>query len=119
MSLALQEKPGVKFLEVDLSGKLSTQDYERFKSEFKALLHSQRKVRLLVRMHDFHGWTAGALWEEIKFDFKHFSDIERIVLVGDQKWEENMSKLCKPFTRAEVRFFSPSQVNEAQLWLES
>ena len=31
---------------------------------------------MLVEMHDFHGWTAGAIWEDIRFDAKHFTDIE-------------------------------------------
>jgi len=29
-------------------------------------------------MTGFHGWDAGALWEDIKFDIKHFGDIERL-----------------------------------------
>ena len=55
---------------------------------------------MLVRLHDFHGWTAGALWEDIKFDLKHFAHIERLALVGDRKWEAGMAVFCKPFTTA-------------------
>ena len=42
-------------------------------------------------MKDFHGWDAGALWEDIKFDLKHFSDIERVAMVGEKKWQKGMS----------------------------
>jgi hypothetical protein len=70
-------------------------------------------------MIDFHGWNTGALWEDIKFGLKHFMDIERIAMVGDKKWEKGMSAFCKPFTTAKIRYFDPSQVEEARTWLES
>jgi len=34
-------------------------------------------------MEDFQGWDAGALLEDVKFDVKHFSDIEWLAFVGD------------------------------------
>lgn len=29
-------------------------------------------------MHDFHGWQATTLWEDVQFDLKYFNDIERL-----------------------------------------
>ena len=68
-------------------------------------------------MHDFHGWTAGALWEDIKFDMHHWKDIERLALVGETKWEAGMAAFCKPFTKATVRYFDQSQMEEARKWI--
>ena len=76
------------------------------------------KVRILFQMHDFHGWQAGALWEDIKFDMKHFADIERLALVGDKKWEKGMATFCRPFTTAKIRFFSPDEIETAKKWLQ-
>jgi sigma-B regulation protein RsbU (phosphoserine phosphatase) len=28
-------------------------------------------------MHGFHGWNAGALWEDTKFAVKHFGDLDQ------------------------------------------
>jgi hypothetical protein len=70
-------------------------------------------------MQHFDGWTLGAFWEEIKFDVKHFRDIDRVAFVGDKKWEASMSKFCRPFTTAEIRFFPPEKKEEARAWLES
>ena len=64
-------------------------------------------------MHDFHGWTLGAVWEDVKFDLRHFSHIERLALVGDTKWEAGMAMFCKPFTTAKVRYFDESKAEEA------
>ena len=73
---------------------------------------------MLVEMHNFHGWTAGALWEDIKFDAKHFNDIERIAIVAETKWEHDMTIFCKPFTSAKIRYFDHIAGNEARTWLE-
>jgi hypothetical protein len=48
-------------------------------------------LRILFIMDDFHGWTAGAMWEDTKFDLKHWKDIERLAIVGETKWEKGMA----------------------------
>jgi hypothetical protein len=110
---------GSKVLWVQASGKFSAEDYQHFVPEVERLISKLGKIRILVEMHDFHGWDAGALWEDIKFDFKHFSDIERLAIVGDKKWEEWMAKFCKPFTTAAIRYFDVAQTEEAQAWIQA
>ncbi len=39
-------------------------------------------------MHDFHGWSAGVLWEGVKFDWKHYGDIERLAIVGEKSGKQ-------------------------------
>jgi hypothetical protein len=58
-----------------------------------------------------------ALWEDIKFDVKHFSDIERIAMVGERKWQKGMATFCKPFTTAKVRYFERSDLEAAREWI--
>jgi hypothetical protein len=48
---------------------------------------------------------------------KHFSDIERLAMVGDKKWQHGMATFCKPFTKATVRYFDQAQAAEARTWL--
>jgi len=68
-------------------------------------------------MRDFHGWRLGALWQDIKFDLRHFKQIVRIALVGETKWQEWMSAICVPFTTGEIRFFHHDQLEAARGWL--
>ncbi|EEF59357.1 STAS/SEC14 domain-containing protein [Pedosphaera parvula] len=117
MSIQLAQEPGTALLEIELTGKLKKEDYEAFVPKLEALIKAGRKPRLLVSMHDFHGWTAGAIWEDIKFDLHHFSDIDRIAFVGDKSWEKGMSTFCKPFTTAKIRFFTPDEIDKAREWL--
>ena len=83
MSVELHEDG--KILMIKLTGKLTKDDYEHFIPEVERLVKQHGKLRMLVQMHDFHGWTAGALWQDIKFDLKHFRDIERLALVGEKR----------------------------------
>ena len=117
MTIAVQELAGRGFVEIDLTGKLSGEDYEVYRPRIEQLIREHGKLRLLVHMHDFHGWTPGGLWQDMKFDVKHFKDLERIAFIGDKKWEEGMSKFCKAFTTAEVRFFEESRIDAAREWL--
>jgi len=119
MTLNLTERAQGKTLEVKVSGKLTHEDYRLFVPEFEGLVNQHGKIRVLFEMVDFHGWEAGALWDDLKFDFKHFSDIERLAMVGDRKWEKGMSIFCKPFTAAKIRYFDHSQFEDAKAWLEA
>jgi SpoIIAA-like len=117
MSIELQEKNGGKTLEVVVSGKLDKDDYDRFVPEVERLIRQHKKISVLFEMHDFHGWKAGALWEDIKFDAKHFSDIERLAMVGNKDWEKWMSIFCRPFTAAQIRYFEHEQLDQARAWI--
>lgn len=117
MSVKLQEQDGGKILNVELTGKLRHEDYQHFVPEFEKLVDRHGKIRVLFEMVDFHGWEAAAAWDDIKFDVKHFSDIERIAMVGDKAWEHGLSVFCKPFTRAKLRYFDRSVADEARDWI--
>jgi hypothetical protein len=117
MKVELKELDDGKLLEVHLTGKMIKKDYETFLPAVERLVKQHGKIRMLVEMHDFHGWTACALWEDIKFDAKHFTDIERLAIVGETKWEKGMATFCKPFTTAKVRYFDHTKAAEAQDWL--
>ena len=119
MTVALEEKVDGKVLELQVTGKLAKSDYEQFVPKVEQLIQQHGKIRVLLRTNDFHGWTAGALWEDIKFDARHFRDIERLAIVGEKKWEKGMATFCKPFTTATVRFFEPEQADEARSWIEA
>ena len=118
MSIALVQDAAQKYLSVTVSGKLQTADYARLVPQVERLIRSHGKLHILLILYDFHGWTAGAMWEDIKFDARHFSDIAKLAVVGEAKWEKGMAAFCKPFTAAKVRYFSQEEIAAAQAWVE-
>jgi hypothetical protein len=119
MAINFTEKQGGKVLEVLVTGKLAHEDYLHFVPKFEELIGRHGKIRVLFEMVDFHGWKAGALWDDVKLDIFHFSDIERLAIVGETQWEEGMSVFCRPFTTAKIRYFDHTKAHEAREWLES
>ena len=107
-----------KVIEVEVRGKLTREAYHEFVPTTEAAIKKYGKVRILFVMHDFHGWDAGALWEDIKFDVKHFSHIERLAIVGETKWEKAMSLFCRPFTTASIKYFDHTDLEKAREWIQ-
>jgi hypothetical protein len=117
MAIEFREEQNGREIEVHASGTLTAQDYTHFVPEFERLVQRHGKLRVLFDMTGFQGWNAGALWEDVKFDFKHFGDIERLAMVGNRKWEHAMAMFCKPFTKATIRYFDQADAALARQWL--
>lgn len=100
-----------------MSGKLHDADYKQFVQLVDAEIARDGKVNVLAQFHDFHGWDAKALWDDIKFSTTHCTRIKRIALVGDKTWERWMAAVCKPFTMAKVRYFHAAEIDAAKAWL--
>ncbi len=117
MSIQITEQLGTNLVTVHCRGKVLKSDYESFVPEFELLVKKLGKLRILFDLTGFEGWEPSALWDEIKFDVKHFPDIERIATVGENKWEEFLAMLFKPFIAAKTRYFDSDQIDEAKQWL--
>jgi hypothetical protein len=102
---------------VKLSGRLHDEDYRRFVPMIESILTAEGKVRLFVQFEEFEGWDMHAAWDDFKFALNHYSDFERIAMVGDRRWEKWMASVCKPFTKAKVKYFDRSEVDAAWTWL--
>ena len=64
MPIQLDEQHGGNLLAVHITGKLVKADYEHFVPEFERLFREHGKLCVLFDMTGFHGWDAGALWED-------------------------------------------------------
>ena len=117
MPIQLTEVGGGKVLAVHVSGKLEKADYAVFVSTFERLASQFGKLGVMFDMTDFHGLEISAAWEDIKFAAKHFSDIERLAMGGEKKWQHGMAIFCKPFTKAAVRYYDQVDAIEARKWL--
>lgn len=117
MSIQLEEENGGKIIVIRVGGKLVKADYKYFVPEFDRLIEKHGKLQVLFDMTDFHGWEISALWEDLKFDLQHLTDIERMAMVGENKWQHAMAKLSKPFTTATIRYFDHTDTTAARQWL--
>ena len=98
-------------------GKLTKEDYAGFVLEFEDCVRKLGKLRVLFDITHFDGWQADGIWEEVKFDVKHNSDIRRLAVVGDEKWHHVLVAALKPVAFAETKYFSQPEADQARQWL--
>ena len=99
-----------------VQGKLTEQDYEATMPQLEEAIRRAGKLRLLITLSDFHGWTPSALMDDLKFDMRHRKDFDRMAIVGEKTWQKLGTKISAPFFGGEVRWFD--QEEPARDWLE-
>jgi nucleotide-binding universal stress UspA family protein len=102
-----------------LSGTLTRDDYRKYLPRIEEAIRAHGKVSVLVHIEPLSGIKFGALWEELKFDLKHFRHFKRIALVGDKKWHEWSISFASHLTSAEGRYFPSTDLDEAWRWIRS
>jgi hypothetical protein len=107
---------GEPYVEATISGKLVAEDYRVLSEATDEVLQDHEAINLLVRVEDFEGFTAGALWQDLKFDLSHLGQIRRLAIAGETRLQETVSRFSVPFTKAEIRFFGPDEPDAARQW---
>ena len=116
MSLSMQhERDNIYRLE--MSGFLRKADFEECETVLASELRRVGQVRLLFVLRDFEGWEPHTGWNDLTFYVKHCDNIERIAIVGDDRWRsETMMFAAAGLRTAPVKFFSEDLAG-ARTWL--
>ena len=111
------ETLGARGLELDIEDKLEKDDYLDFTPIAEAKIAEYGDINLLIRLSDFSGWSPAALWEDLKFDVRHYGDVDRLALVSESEKDDWMATVSKPFTRATVKHFVMDDLDRARRWI--
>lgn len=117
MSVAVRDLGGGA-IELNVEGQLQAEDYEDFEPLVEDQIERNGAVNLLVRVGDLSGWSPAAMWEDLKFDVKHYDDVSRLAIVGKERSDKWMATVSKPFTTAEVEFFPERSLQQARAWVQ-
>jgi hypothetical protein len=100
-------------------GQITADDYESILiPDIEAAFALNRKLRVLIHMaEDFSGIDAGAMWDDVKFGFRHITGWERIGLVTDVGWMRAMGKMFGFAVPGEFRLFHNSELALAKAWI--
>jgi hypothetical protein len=105
---------------IDLGGMLRRPDLDQCQGRLAEEMARIGPVRLLFVLEAFEGWDPGATWNDLTFYVTHGSSIERIAIVGPERWRD----LTLMFAGADLRtalveFFRDGAESEARAWLSS
>ena len=108
-----------RVLGLKASGEVTADDYKSvLVPAIEEKLSAQKKVRLLYVIGDeFEGYSGGAAWEDAKVGMKHLTSFERVAVVTDVDWIENMIKAFGFALPGEVRVFDDDDLEDARQWI--
>lgn len=106
---------------ITLSGLLTWTEFQAFLARVEAEdVFASGKVKILIHLENFSGWEPGDQWGDVSFFFRHDQDIEKIAVVGDPRWRDEMLVfLFADYRQAEARFFPETDLEPARAWLVS
>lgn len=111
--------PAGNLLKLRVSGQLTKQDYDRLIPVIETHLNQHGKLKLYCEVENLEMPTLTAIWQDLKFDVKHYRDFTHIAVIGEPEWLAAMTKLAAPLVPAEVRVFAREEQEAALLWLTS
>ena len=77
-------------------------------------------MRLLFVLADFEGWHPHDDWKDLTFYVTHGNQIERIAIVGDERWRsESLMFAGADLRTAPVEFFADDDLAGARAWLSA
>lgn len=102
-----------------VSGQLGKTEFEQIQNEIASLIQKIGQINVLVLLEDFTGWEKAEGWEDTSLMEKVDSDINKIAIVGEEKWRDLATMFTlKDLRSAAVEYFSSATDESAKLWLE-
>jgi len=109
-----------KLLQLKVRGMLKKADHDQLIQFAKKPIEREGKVRVLIILEAFEGWERHRDWGDVSFMSEQGRHIEKMAIVGDEKWQDDaLAFTAKGFRATVIEFFTPSRLNEARTWLSS
>ena len=115
--LSYKEMDNLAGVEIEISARVSTEEFDNTARKLEAFIASHGRVRVLEIIHDFEGMDVQAFWHDLKFSLRHLNDFSRCAIVSDAKWLSLWSAVAEPFIDCKVSYFPPGEVETARDWL--
>ena len=103
-----------------ISGVLKQSEFGATQKDLARKIDFGSKPRVLAIVESFEGWERGADWNDLDFLVSHSDKIARIAIVADPKWEtQALAFAGAGVRRAPVKFFRPTELEQARGWIEA
>ena len=117
MPIAMHHESDALF-RIEMRGVLRKTDLERTQNDLLAHMARVGPVKLLFVLDGFEGWHPGDHWSDLSFYITHGDSIQRIAIVGDERWKSEVLMFAgADLRKAPVEFFPAPAVADARAWL--
>ncbi len=98
---------------------LTYDDLKEVESNSVGINDPEQKAKILVQAEEFSGWGKEGDWGDLTFMHEHDPYIEKIAVVGEDKWKDQILMFVGAGRRqASVEFFFPDEEQDARDWLK-
>jgi SpoIIAA-like len=119
MSMTMHHESGNVY-RLEVQGTLRKLELEQCQNVLIENMGRVGPVRLLFLLDGFTGWEPNDDWHDLTFYVKHGGAIERIAIVGDERWRSQSLMFAGADLRtAPVEFFSLEKAADARAWLSA
>jgi hypothetical protein len=73
--------------------------------------------RLLIDITQMDGAGVDAVWQDVKGALTYVRHVDRMAVIGDQRWQHWITRASDVVPGIDARFFKPDQRIEARSWL--
>jgi hypothetical protein len=113
--ICTMDRSSGKLLGYSVSGDVTKADYGTLVPAVAAVVKEQGSVCLLLDVTDFHVEKLDAVGSEVDFGKQFHGEIDKMAIVGNEKWEKPAAALCKKFGVSNWKFFETD--DDAWTWL--
>jgi hypothetical protein len=110
---------GEGLITIRISGILKRAELAQAEKAAIEVMRSAKKIKFLVLTENFQGWDNKGNWEDVSFQSEYDSQIEKIAIVGEKRWQELTEVFTgKGLRSVDIRYFTPSEASEARTWIK-
>jgi SpoIIAA-like len=118
MGVIVTKESESKFV-IRVNGILTFNDQKGIENRLSAEIDKSSKVKMLVLTENFSGWSKEGDWGDLSFMNDYDPYIEKIAVVADKKWRDQILMFTGAGLRqASLKFFSSRKEEIARDWLQ-
>ena len=112
-------KESENLIVVHIKGTFTFEDLKEVQSKGSDEIDRSGKVKMLILAEQFSGWGKEGDWGDLTFMYEHDAQIEKIAIVAEAKWKDQILMFVGAGRRqAAVEFFLDGREQDARNWLQ-
>ncbi len=111
------DDPAAGLMAYSVGGKITAEQAQEVFDAIQAAADAGRKLRLYYELHGFPTAEPSVFVEKLKHMGAIWRAVERMAIVGDQRWLGVYTKLMDPVTKPDLRHFGVEEREAARAWL--
>jgi hypothetical protein len=113
------DDPAAGVLAYAVRGKVTAEQGQELFSRFTRAAEEGRKLRLFYELHGFPSAEPSVYLDKLKALGTLLKTIERVAIVGDQRWLDVYTAIIDPITKADIRHFTTDERDAAVAWIRA